>query len=135
MKSNIVLVLVLIQFLSACGSFANKTSDLRSNPEYVKSKKYCYDISFNEVHQRIKSHVQTCWNPPRMNFALREQQEGSTLKMSIKSELGYTFGMDLTPGTGTCRTELKMFAMNSFWQSDFENINYAIENDEVECRN
>jgi hypothetical protein len=103
------------------------------------TQKFCYSLPHEEVEHLLESILRKCFHHPSIPggsddaFDVTIERLPNVNRYSLRIPVGIGFSADVTGGSGSCETEVQMYAAYSTWEQTITDIGEAIHDEEVRC--
>jgi len=103
------------------------------------TQKFCYSLPHEEVENLLESILRKCFHHPSMPggsddiFEVTVEELPNVNRYSLRIPVGVGFSADVSSGSGSCETEVQMYAAYSTWERTITDIGEAIRDEEVRC--
>ena len=130
-------ILLLGPVISICGCMPQTSSHLVETA--TTTQKFCYTLPREEVEHLLESILRECFHHPSRPggsddiFEVNIEELPNMNRYSLSTPVGIGFSADVTGGSGSCETEVQMYAAFSTWERTITDIGEAIHDEEVRC--
>ena len=142
-------LLLVTALLHGCALFPPSVTALRA--ENHKSDRLCVDVPYAETVDRVGNYLRSCYKPRTARSAaflpnnvvvpvksdvlwrIEEASLGQRTQFNVALQHGYAASIDIQPSSESCRTEIQVFVMNSFWEKLFDRVRRAATSEPADC--
>lgn len=133
--SKIILQLGSVIIITACMPLSSS----KLVETATTTKKFCYSLPHEKVEHLLEGILRKCFHHPSIPggsdnaFEVTIEELANVRRYSLRIPVGIGFSADVTSGSGSCETEVQMYAAYSTWERTITDMGEAIRDEEVRC--
>jgi hypothetical protein len=130
--------------ISLTGCAAHTPSELVETSSTTET--FCYSASPKDVDTKLEAFLLRCWGndelvvraggsfvPLHPGLRIRTEQRPNGNRYWLENFVGVGYTADVSPGSGSCSTEVKMYGLTIFWKGAFASADASIKGEKIRC--
>ena len=130
--------------LSGCASIPDTSQELVGSTAIKQTN--CYTQDSDQVSEKVKAFLEHCYRmetivipiagipvPMTGSYQVVEEHSGDDRRYSVRTKYGFGLTFDVKQNTGSCQTEVDMYALRSHLREKFDRVDAAINDGNPGC--